>query len=146
MGKAHRNGIYRPKKNRFPPMTGVDRKYLRNLRFAKKHNKVVPKGIKRIEKEAMMAKQAAHMLRMKKIAMSKATSGTGKIAGKAPQVAAKSLKRPASDIKKSAPPAKRAAITKKAAAKKSSPKEGRTSKGQKVEAKKADLAAKRADA
>ncbi|GAB1606630.1 60S ribosomal protein L29-1-like [Argonauta hians] len=41
--KAHRNGIYRPKRYRCPSMNGVDRKYLRNLRFARKHNVVAPK-------------------------------------------------------------------------------------------------------
>ncbi|KAL3989855.1 60S ribosomal protein L29-1 domain protein [Acanthocheilonema viteae] len=37
--KDHRNGIKKPKKHRFMSMKGVDQKFLRNLRFAKKHNK-----------------------------------------------------------------------------------------------------------
>ncbi|PAA46865.1 hypothetical protein BOX15_Mlig026560g2 [Macrostomum lignano] len=37
--KHHRNGIYRPKKQRYPSLKGVDPKFLRNMRFAKKHNK-----------------------------------------------------------------------------------------------------------
>nr|ABW90402.1 putative ribosomal protein L29 [Barentsia elongata] len=37
--KAHRNGIKRPKRQRFPSLKGVDPKFLRNLKFAKKHNK-----------------------------------------------------------------------------------------------------------
>uniref|UniRef100_A0A1I8EG88 60S ribosomal protein L29 n=1 Tax=Wuchereria bancrofti TaxID=6293 RepID=A0A1I8EG88_WUCBA len=37
--KDHRNGIKKPKKHRFISMKGVDQKFLRNLRFAKKHNK-----------------------------------------------------------------------------------------------------------
>jgi len=37
--KNHRNGIYRPKKQRYPSLKGVDPKFLRNMRFAKKHNK-----------------------------------------------------------------------------------------------------------
>nr|XP_058946210.1 uncharacterized protein LOC131774218 [Pocillopora verrucosa] len=37
--KWHRNGIKKPKKQRFPSLKGVDPKLLRNLRFAKKHNK-----------------------------------------------------------------------------------------------------------
>ncbi|PIO66332.1 ribosomal L29e protein [Teladorsagia circumcincta] len=37
--KAHRNGIKKPKKQRFMSMKGVDPKFLKNLRFAKKHNK-----------------------------------------------------------------------------------------------------------
>ncbi|CAI8011767.1 60S ribosomal protein L29 [Geodia barretti] len=47
--KNHRNGIKKPKKNRYPAMTGVDPKFLRNMRFAKKHNK---KGLKRLRREA----------------------------------------------------------------------------------------------
>ncbi|VDL87219.1 unnamed protein product [Schistocephalus solidus] len=37
--KQHRNGIYKPKKQRYPSLSGVDPKFLRNMRFAKKHNK-----------------------------------------------------------------------------------------------------------
>ncbi|TKR82886.1 hypothetical protein L596_016558 [Steinernema carpocapsae] len=37
--KDHRNGIKRPRKQRFLSMKGVDQKFLRNLRFAKKGNK-----------------------------------------------------------------------------------------------------------
>lgn len=37
--KAHRNGIKKPKTNRYPSLKGVDPKFLRNMRFAKKHNK-----------------------------------------------------------------------------------------------------------
>nr|ACV20959.1 large subunit ribosomal protein 29 [Pseudodiplogasteroides sp. SB257] len=37
--KDHRNGIKRPRKQRFMSMVGVDAKFLKNLRFAKKHNK-----------------------------------------------------------------------------------------------------------
>ncbi|KAF6775705.1 hypothetical protein AHF37_04834 [Paragonimus kellicotti] len=37
--KQHRNGIIRPKKQRYPSLKGVDPKFLRNMRFAKKHNK-----------------------------------------------------------------------------------------------------------
>nr|ACV20957.1 large subunit ribosomal protein 29 [Diplogasteroides magnus] len=37
--KDHRNGIKRPKKQRYMSMKGVDPKFLKNLRFAKKHNK-----------------------------------------------------------------------------------------------------------
>ncbi|KAL9959664.1 hypothetical protein ACROYT_G033004 [Oculina patagonica] len=37
--KWHRNGIKKPKKQRFPSLKGVDPKFLRNLRFSKKHNK-----------------------------------------------------------------------------------------------------------
>jgi len=37
--KAHRNGIKRPKTVRYPSMKGVDPKFLRNLKFSRKHNK-----------------------------------------------------------------------------------------------------------
>ncbi|KAH3819453.1 hypothetical protein DPMN_121188 [Dreissena polymorpha] len=37
--KQHRNGIYKPKRSRHPSNKGVDPKFLRNMRFAKKHNK-----------------------------------------------------------------------------------------------------------
>nr|ACV20956.1 large subunit ribosomal protein 29 [Oigolaimella attenuata] len=37
--KDHRNGIKRPRKQRYMSMKGVDPKFLKNLRFAKKHNK-----------------------------------------------------------------------------------------------------------
>lgn len=37
--KAHRNGIKRPKSYRYPSMKGVDPKFLKNLKFSRKHNK-----------------------------------------------------------------------------------------------------------
>ncbi|XP_076454744.1 large ribosomal subunit protein eL29-like [Babylonia areolata] len=37
--KAHRNGIKRPKTVRYPSMKGVDPKFLRNLKFSRKHSK-----------------------------------------------------------------------------------------------------------
>nr|ABR87314.1 large subunit ribosomal protein 29 [Pristionchus sp. 15 RS5229] len=37
--KDHRNGIHKPTKQRYLSMKGVDPKFLKNLRFAKKHNK-----------------------------------------------------------------------------------------------------------
>jgi len=36
--KAHRNGIKKPKRYRHESTRGVDAKFLRNQRFAKKHN------------------------------------------------------------------------------------------------------------
>ncbi|KAJ8395348.1 hypothetical protein AAFF_G00033330 [Aldrovandia affinis] len=50
--KAHRNGIKKPGSNRYESLKGVDPKFLRNMRFAKKHNKT---GLKK----AMAAKAAA---------------------------------------------------------------------------------------
>ena len=37
--KAHRNGIKKPRRNKYPSLKGVDPKFLRNLKFSKKHNK-----------------------------------------------------------------------------------------------------------
>ncbi|KAI8613531.1 ribosomal L29e protein family-domain-containing protein [Chytriomyces sp. MP71] len=34
--KAHKNGIRKPKTNKYPSLKGVDPKFLRNQRFAKK--------------------------------------------------------------------------------------------------------------
>jgi large subunit ribosomal protein L29e len=34
--KAHRNGIKKPKHNKYPSLKGVDPKFVRNQRFAKK--------------------------------------------------------------------------------------------------------------
>ncbi|XP_042215633.1 60S ribosomal protein L29-1-like [Homarus americanus] len=36
--KAHRNPIRRPKKQKHPSMRGVDPKFLRNMKFSRKHN------------------------------------------------------------------------------------------------------------
>ncbi|XP_041047882.1 60S ribosomal protein L29 [Carcharodon carcharias] len=44
--KWHRTGIKKPKSYRFEPLKGVDPKFLRNMRFAKKHNK---KGGRKVE-------------------------------------------------------------------------------------------------
>eukprot|EP00461_Guttulinopsis_vulgaris_P002936 UN02937 len=44
--KAHRNGIKRPQRHRHISLKGRDPKFLRNLRFAKKHNKL-PKSHKK---------------------------------------------------------------------------------------------------
>eukprot|EP00020_Sapocribrum_chincoteaguense_P010520 CAMPEP_0170730510 /NCGR_PEP_ID=MMETSP0437-20130122/571_1 /TAXON_ID=0 /ORGANISM="Sexangularia sp." /LENGTH=61 /DNA_ID=CAMNT_0011068713 /DNA_START=51 /DNA_END=236 /DNA_ORIENTATION=+ len=46
--KAHRNGIKRPVRQKTPSQKGRDPKFLRNLRFAKKHN---PQINKRLTKE-----------------------------------------------------------------------------------------------
>nr|XP_043878921.1 60S ribosomal protein L29 [Solea senegalensis]BAF98680.1 ribosomal protein L29 [Solea senegalensis] len=48
--KAHRNGIKKPGTNRYESLKGVDPKFLRNMRFAKKHNK---KGLKAARKAAV---------------------------------------------------------------------------------------------
>jgi large subunit ribosomal protein L29e len=44
--KWHRNGIKKPQSQRYESLKGVDPKFLRNTRFAKKHNK---KGLKKMQ-------------------------------------------------------------------------------------------------
>ncbi|XP_051688346.1 large ribosomal subunit protein eL29-like [Oryctolagus cuniculus] len=44
--KWHRNGIKKPRSQRYKSLKGVDPKFLRNMRFAKKHNK---KGLKKMQ-------------------------------------------------------------------------------------------------
>ncbi|XP_065178294.1 uncharacterized protein LOC135808970 [Sycon ciliatum] len=39
--KWHRNGIKKPRSQRYQALSGMDPKFIRNLRFAKKHNKRV---------------------------------------------------------------------------------------------------------
>ncbi|KAK9813131.1 hypothetical protein WJX72_009627 [[Myrmecia] bisecta] len=38
--KAHKNGIKKPKKHKYHSLKGMDPKFLRNQRYAKKHNAV----------------------------------------------------------------------------------------------------------
>nr|XP_046239250.1 60S ribosomal protein L29 [Scatophagus argus] len=52
--KAHRNGIKKPRSHRYESLKGVDPKFLRNMRFAKKHNK---KGLKAAQKAVQKAAQ-----------------------------------------------------------------------------------------
>ena len=47
--KAHRNGIKRPKKQRFRSTKGMDPKFVRNQRWAKRNNR---KGQKAADKAA----------------------------------------------------------------------------------------------
>ncbi|EDL02376.1 mCG4432 [Mus musculus] len=44
--KWHRNGIKKPRSQRYESLKGVDPKFLRNMRLAKKHNK---KGLKKMQ-------------------------------------------------------------------------------------------------
>ncbi|XP_017891039.1 60S ribosomal protein L29-1 [Ceratina calcarata] len=48
--KAHRNGIKKPKRYRHESTLGMDLKFLRNQRFAKKHNLKPKEQLKRAEK------------------------------------------------------------------------------------------------
>ncbi|NWU28354.1 RL29 protein, partial [Dyaphorophyia castanea] len=59
--KWHRNGIKKPKTHRYESLKGVDPKFLRNMRFAKKHNK---KGLKKMQ--ANNARQAAQQAAQQK--------------------------------------------------------------------------------
>ncbi|NXF78041.1 RL29 protein, partial [Sclerurus mexicanus] len=59
--KWHRNGIKKPRSHRYESLKGVDPKFLRNMRFAKKHNK---KGLKKMQ--ANNAKQAAQQAAQQK--------------------------------------------------------------------------------
>ncbi|XP_061893459.1 60S ribosomal protein L29 [Entelurus aequoreus] len=54
--KAHRNGIKKPRSHRYESLKGMDPKFLRNMRFAKKHNK---KGMRAQRKAAAVAAAAA---------------------------------------------------------------------------------------
>ncbi|CAA6663409.1 unnamed protein product [Spirodela intermedia] len=47
--KAHRNGIKKPRKHRKTSTRGMDPKFLRNQRYARKHNK--PNGASASEQE-----------------------------------------------------------------------------------------------
>ncbi|XP_074083515.1 uncharacterized protein LOC141516169 [Macrotis lagotis] len=53
--KWHRNGIKKPRSQRYESLKGVDSKFLRNMRFAKKHNK---KGLKKMQSNNAKAIQA----------------------------------------------------------------------------------------
>nr|XP_042125952.1 60S ribosomal protein L29-like [Peromyscus maniculatus bairdii] len=44
--KWHQNGIKKPRSKRYESLKGVDPKFLRNMHFAKKHNK---KGLKKMQ-------------------------------------------------------------------------------------------------
>ncbi|CAD7687443.1 unnamed protein product [Nyctereutes procyonoides] len=44
--KWHRNGIKKPRSQRYESLKGLDPKFLRDMRFAKKHNK---KGLKKMQ-------------------------------------------------------------------------------------------------
>ncbi|XP_036152964.1 60S ribosomal protein L29-like [Myotis myotis] len=47
--KWHRNGIKKPQSQRYESLKGVDPKFLRNMHFAKKHNK---EGLKKMQANA----------------------------------------------------------------------------------------------
>ncbi|UJR16265.1 hypothetical protein I4U23_003172 [Adineta vaga] len=53
--KDHRNGIKRPISQRFPSLSGVDPKYVRNLKFTKHHNHVARKNLRKSLKAKLTA-------------------------------------------------------------------------------------------
>ncbi|KAI9289621.1 ribosomal L29e protein family-domain-containing protein, partial [Umbelopsis sp. AD052] len=44
--KAHRNGIRKPLRNRYPSLKGVDAKFIKNQRFVKRGSEAVVKAAK----------------------------------------------------------------------------------------------------
>jgi len=42
--KAHRNGIKKPPRNRYSSTKGMDPKFVKNQKYAKKHNKIKSKA------------------------------------------------------------------------------------------------------
>ncbi|XP_063563311.1 large ribosomal subunit protein eL29-like [Gorilla gorilla gorilla] len=50
--KWHRNGIKKPRSQRYKSLKGVDPKFLRNMRFTKKHKK---KGLKKMQADSAKA-------------------------------------------------------------------------------------------
>ncbi|XP_051048214.1 60S ribosomal protein L29-like [Phodopus roborovskii] len=57
--KWHRNGIKKPGSQRYESLKGVDPKFLRNMNFAKKHNKKGPKKMQANNEKAMSARAEA---------------------------------------------------------------------------------------
>ncbi|XP_071520049.1 uncharacterized protein RpL29 [Panulirus ornatus] len=65
--KAHRNPIHRPKKRKFESLHGVDPKFLRNLKYSRKHNLSSKKQLKvAAERLAKRTKRAAKRVEAKK--------------------------------------------------------------------------------
>ncbi|XP_048189382.1 60S ribosomal protein L29-like [Perognathus longimembris pacificus] len=57
--KWHRNCIKKPRSQRYESLKGVDPKFLRNMRFAKKHNKKVFKKMKANKAKAVSTQAEA---------------------------------------------------------------------------------------
>ncbi|CAH6793024.1 AABR07072463.1 [Phodopus roborovskii] len=76
--KWHRNGIKKPRSQRYESLKGVDPKFLRNMLFAKKHNK---KGLKKMQAnnaKAMSARaEAIKALVKPKVVKPKMPKGPG---------------------------------------------------------------------
>ncbi|KAL6062521.1 60S ribosomal protein L29 [Balamuthia mandrillaris] len=54
--KNHRNGIKKPKEHRYRSTKGMDSKFLRNQKWAKKHNKKQKNQAQKQETKAVEAK------------------------------------------------------------------------------------------
>uniref|UniRef100_A0A8P0SW33 60S ribosomal protein L29 n=2 Tax=Canis lupus TaxID=9612 RepID=A0A8P0SW33_CANLF len=81
--KWHRNGIKKPQSQRYESLKGVDPKFLRNMRFAKKHNK---KGLKKMQAnnaKAMAARAEAikALVKPKKVKPNIPKGGSRKLNG-----------------------------------------------------------------
>ncbi|XP_008065567.1 60S ribosomal protein L29-like [Carlito syrichta] len=57
--KWHRNGIKKPRSQRYESLKGADPKFLRNMRFGKKHNKTGLKKMQANNASAMSARAEA---------------------------------------------------------------------------------------
>ncbi|CAF0802505.1 unnamed protein product [Adineta steineri] len=66
--KDHRNGIKRPQSQRFPSLTGVDPKYVRNLKFTKHHNRVARKNLLKARKVKIAGGQSTAGKVVKRVA------------------------------------------------------------------------------
>ncbi|CAF1014785.1 unnamed protein product [Rotaria sp. Silwood1] len=66
--KDHRNGIKRPQSQRFPSLSGVDPKYVRNLKFTKHHNHVARKNLRKVRKAKLASGDATSSKGIKRIA------------------------------------------------------------------------------
>ena len=79
--KWHRNGIKKPRSQRYESLKGVDPKFLRNMLFAKKHNK---KGLKKMQAnnaKAMSARAEAvkALVKPKEVKPKMPTGGSRKL-------------------------------------------------------------------
>ncbi|KAI4532372.1 hypothetical protein MG293_017637 [Ovis ammon polii] len=79
--KWHRNGIKKPRSQRYESLKGVDPKFLRNMRFAKKHNK---RGLKKMQAnnaKAMSARAEAvkALVKPKEVKPKMPTGGSRKL-------------------------------------------------------------------
>ncbi|CAF2063595.1 unnamed protein product [Rotaria magnacalcarata] len=66
--KDHRNGIKRPQSQRFPSLSGVDPKYVRNLKFTKHHNHVARKNLLKVRKAKIASGSASAGKVVKRVA------------------------------------------------------------------------------